>query len=133
MSTRRITLDLPEEVFLQLAKIADMTNQSIESLAIQSISNNLPPTTEHAPLEMQASLQMMQNLSMEELLKIALSEVPSDQEKRLLALLKRCPKTDPLTPEERQEVQDLSKNIDQLMLTKAQAWAILYWRGYPRY
>lgn len=131
MSTRRITLYLPEEVFIQLAKIADMTNQSIESLAIQSISSNLPPATENAPLEVQASLQKMQSLSIEELLKIARSQVTAEQRQRHLVLLERQRETDSITPKERQELRDLSRTADQLMLTKAHAWAILRWRGYP--
>lgn len=131
MSTRRLTIDLPEEIFIQLAKIADMTNQSIESIAIQSISSNLPPATENAPLEMQASLQMMQSLSIEELLKIARSQVSNEQQQRHLVLLERRQETDSITPKERQELQDLSITTDQLMLAKAYAWAILRWRGYP--
>jgi hypothetical protein len=36
-----------------------------------------------------------------------------------------------LSETEYQELQDLGKAVDRMMLTKAHAWAILRWRGYP--
>jgi len=45
MATQQLTLELPEKIFHQFARIAKMTHQSIESLVIQSISSNLPPNS----------------------------------------------------------------------------------------
>lgn len=130
MATQQLTLELPEEIFHQFARIAKMTHQSIESLVIQSISGNLPPTVENAPLEMQASLQAMQKLSIEELLKIAQSQVPTEQQQRHLALLEHHQQTDSMAPDERQELRQLGQSVDQFMLKKTYAWALLRWRGY---
>jgi len=130
MATQELILKLPINLFQQLANVAKLTQQSIESLAIQSISSNLPPTIENAPLEMQASLQSLQNRSIEELLKIADSQIPTTQQQRHLELLERHQETESMAPEERQELRELGQAAEQLMLTKAYAWAILRWRGY---
>jgi len=125
MLTQQLTIELPKEVFYQFARIAKMTHQSVESLAIQSISGNLPPTVENAPLEIQASLQAMQTFSIEELLKIAHSQASTTQQQRHLALLERNQKTDSIVFDERQELRELGQAADQLMLKKAYAWALL--------
>jgi len=130
MNTQELTLELPNRLFQQLAQIAKLTHQSIESLAIQSISSNLPPTVENAPLEMQARLQKLQSLSIEELLKIAHSQIPASQQQRHLALLTENQATESISLEKRQELRELGQMADQLMLQKAFAWAILRWRGY---
>jgi len=130
MATQELILELPISLFQQLATVAKLTQQSIESLAIQSIKSNLPPTVENAPLEMQASLQTLQTLSIEELLKIADSQIPTTQQQRHLTLLERHQETNSMAPSERQELRELSQVADQLMLKKAYAWAILRWRGY---
>jgi len=130
MATQQLTIELPEGIFYRFAKIAKKTHQSIESLAIQSIEGNLPPTVENAPLEMQASLQAMQTLSIKELLKIAHSQVPTAQQQRHLVLLEYHQKNESMELQERQELRELGQAADQLMLKKAYAWALLRWRGY---
>lgn len=52
MTTQKVIVELPEPVFRQLARIAEATNQPLEVLAAQSITSNLPPSAENAPLEM---------------------------------------------------------------------------------
>ncbi len=79
MATQKLTLNLPEEIFHHLARIAELTHQTIESLTVQSIKSNLPPTVENAPLEMQATLQAMQTLS-----------VDNDERENLAAACYRC-------------------------------------------
>ena len=130
MSTQELTLELPKSLFQQLAQIAKLTHQPIESLAIQSISSNLPPTVENAPLEMQTSLQKLQTFSIEELLNIAHSQIPATQQQRHLTLLTENQATDSMSFEKRQELRELGQKADQLTLKKAYAWAILRWRGY---
>jgi hypothetical protein len=130
MARQELILDLPDSLFQQLAKVAKWTQQSIESLAIQSISSNLPPTVDNAPLEMQDGLQKMQSLSIEELLEIAHSQIPLTQQQRHLTLLERHQENDSMDPSERQELRELGQAADQLMLQKTYAWAILRWRGY---
>lgn len=122
-------VELPESVFHQLTKIAELTNQSPEALAAQSITSNLPPSADNAPPQMQGSLLVMQTLPIDELLKIAHSQVPLVQQQRHMMLLEKNQLAS-MTAEERQELSDLRSAADQLMLEKAYAWAVLRWRGH---
>ncbi len=129
MTTQRVTIELPEPVFRQLARIAEATQQPVEVLAAQSVVSNLPPSVENAPLEMQPELLKMQNLSIEELLAIAHGLVEPTQHEHHVDLLEKN-KEDSLTPEERQELTDFRLAADRLMLRKAYAWSVLRWRGH---
>ncbi|MBE9125380.1 hypothetical protein IQ257_02500 [Coleofasciculus sp. LEGE 07092] len=129
MTTQRVTIELPEPVFRQLARIAEATQQSVEVLAAQSVVSNLPPSVENASPEMQPELLKMQSLSTEELLAIANAKVEPSQHKRHIELLEKN-KEGSLTSEERQELTDLRLAADRLMLRKAYAWSVLRWRGH---
>lgn len=129
MSIYKVTVELSEPVFRQLARIALATQQPLEVLAAQSIESNLPPTADNAPVEMQAELLMMQTLSITELLSIAQSQINADQQQRHIELLEKN-QTDNLTSQERQELSELRIAADRLMLQKAYAWAVLRWRGH---
>lgn len=48
MTPVRVTIELPEPVFRQLARIAEATQQSVEVLAAQSVVSNLPPSVDNA-------------------------------------------------------------------------------------
>lgn len=46
MANRKLMLEIPESLFEQLHHLAELTGQSIESLALQSITSNLPCFTQ---------------------------------------------------------------------------------------
>ncbi|MBD0347108.1 MAG: hypothetical protein ICV55_15690 [Coleofasciculus sp. C3-bin4] len=129
MTTQRVTIELPEPVFRQLARIAEATQQSVEALAAQSVVSNLPPSVENASPEMQPELLKMQNLCLEELLAIANAKMEPSQHECHVELLEKN-KEGSLTLEERQELTDLRLAADRLMLRKAYAWSVLRWRGH---
>ena len=129
MANRRVTVELPESVFLELSKIAELTNQSLEAVAAQRITTNLPPSVDNAPPEMEAELLSLQTLPIDELLKIAHSKVTLNQQERHEELLEKN-QIGTITSPERQELLELSLAADKLMLKKAYAWATLRWRGY---
>ncbi|MFB2891343.1 hypothetical protein ACE1CI_00195 [Aerosakkonemataceae cyanobacterium BLCC-F50] len=124
MPNRRVTVELPESVFLELARIAELTNQSLEAVAAQRITTNLPPSVENAPPEIQAELLLLQTLAIDELLKIAQSKVTFNQQARHEELLEKN-QIGAINSSERQELRELSLAADKLMLKKAYAWAIL--------
>ncbi len=130
MSVQRLTLELPEPIFRLLTDMAELTQQSPEELAVQSITGNLPPAVENAPPDMQPELLAMRNLGADELLEIAHSQVPPPQQERHLALLEKN-RAASIAPEERQELSDLRLAADRLMIRKAHAWTVLRWRGHP--
>ncbi len=128
MTTQRVTIELPESVFRQLARIAEATHQPIEALVAQSVMSNLPPSADNAPLELQPELLRMQSLSNEELLAIAQAQVEPKQHERHTQLLARN-EEGLLTLDEQQELLTLRQTSNWLMLRKAYAWSVLRWRG----
>lgn len=128
MTTQSITIELPEPVFHQLARIAALLQQPIEAVIAQSVLSNLPPSIEAAPLELQPELLAMQGFGHEELRRIAQSQVAPDQVQRHTELLEGNA-AGRLTLTEQKELVGLRRDIDRLMLRKAYAWKILRWRG----
>lgn len=102
--------------------------QPLETLVTQSVLNNLPPSTENAPPELQQTLLDMQDLDIDHLREIAIAQVNPDQYRRHSELLSKN-KVSQLMPIEQKELLNLRQAADQLMLCKAYAWSILRWRG----
>ena len=130
MATQKVTVELPQAIFQQLARIAQATQQPLETLVAQSIVSNLPPTPDNAPLEIQEELLQMQIWNDEELLAIAKSQITSEQQKRHTELLEKNSGNEELNKSERQELNELRIKADRLMLQKAYAWSVLRWRGH---
>jgi hypothetical protein len=126
----QLTIDLPDQAFQRLAHLAELTQQPLAELIIQSIAGNLPPAVETAPPEIQSELLTLQTLDIAALRQIAQSQVPPAQQDRHLVLLEKNQAGD-LTADEQQELEDLLLQADQLMLKKAHACALLRWRGQP--
>ncbi len=125
-----LTINLPDAVFQQLRAIADLTEQPLGDLVLQSIAGNLPPSITSAPAEVRAELLQMQTLSIEDLRQIAQAQVPADQQSEYFELLDKN-KSGSLTETEQIRLRELRNLADQLMLKKAHACAILRWRGKP--
>jgi predicted transcriptional regulator len=87
MATQKVTVELPQAIFQQLARIASATQQPLEVLAAQSIASNLPPTPDNAPVEIQAELLHMQTWDDQELLAFAQSKITTEQQQRHVELL----------------------------------------------
>lgn len=126
----QLAIDLPTPAFEHLSRLAALTNQSVADLVVQSITGNLPPSIETAPLEVQPELLALQSLSVEALRQVAQAQVPPEQQERHLALLAQN-QAGTITALQQQELQSLTLAVDQLMLKKAHACALLRWRGQP--
>jgi hypothetical protein len=129
MTNQAITIALPEPIVRQLTRMAEATQQSIETLITQSILSNLPPSAENAPSDLQTELLQMQTFEIEKLLEIAQAETEPSQYLRHEALLAKK-QTENLTAVEQQDLAMLRQTADQLMVRKAYAWSVLRWRGY---
>ncbi len=125
-----LTINLPDAVLLRLRSIADLTEQPLGDLVLQSIAGNLPPSIDSAPAEVRAELLQMQTLSIEDLRRIAQAQVPTEQQDEHFELLDKN-KSGSLTETEQVRLSELRQLADQLMLKKAHACAILRWRGKP--
>ncbi|MEH2227931.1 hypothetical protein [Nostoc sp.] len=90
---------------------------------------NAPPAADYAPLELQGELIAMQELTIEDLLTIAQSQVPESQQELHLQLLQKN-QNNQLSESDRLLLRSLRVSADYLMLKKAYAYALLKWKGY---
>lgn len=130
MAVQKLTIEFPESVFQLLTDMANLTDQSPEQLATQSVTGNLPPSIENAPSEMHEELLAMQICGTDELRQIANAQMSAQQQRRLSELLEKN-QQDSIQPSEQRELTALRLAADRLMLCKAYAWSVLRWRGHP--
>ncbi|OBQ03949.1 MAG: hypothetical protein AN482_18165 [Anabaena sp. LE011-02] len=90
---------------------------------------NAPPAVDYAPLELQGELTVMQELTIEELLNIAQSQVPESQQELHFQLLEKN-QNNQLSESDRLLLKYLRVSADYLMLKKAYAYALLKWKGF---
>lgn len=128
MNTR--TIEVPEELYVQLEQRARAAAQSVDSLAIQALARSFPlaPETD-LPQAVQDELAAMVHLSDEALWTIAGSTMNSDT-LALYDMLRERKASGTLTPEGQQWLTRLSQEADALMLRKAQAYTLLKSRGH---
>ncbi|MDD1426022.1 hypothetical protein MEO93_12135 [Dolichospermum sp. ST_sed3] len=90
---------------------------------------NAPPAVDYAPLELQGELITMQELTIEELLTIAQSQISESQQELHFQLLEKN-QNNQLSESDRLLLKSLRVSADYLMLKKAYAYALLKWRGF---
>ncbi|MFN8441658.1 MAG: hypothetical protein U0175_12845 [Caldilineaceae bacterium] len=128
--SQTFTINLPDTTVKYLEMIAASSQQSLEQIVRQSIEGNLPPKIPSESPKLKAELLQMQQLSVRSLRTIANAEISSSQQQRHLELLDKNSEGN-ISELERQELQKLRTEADELMLRKAYAWALLRWRGFP--
>lgn len=90
---------------------------------------NAPPAVDYAPLELQGELIAMQELTIEELLNIAQSQISESQQELHLQLLEKN-QNNQLSESDKLLLKSLRVSADYLMLKKAYAYALLKWKGF---
>jgi hypothetical protein len=129
MTTRTITLQLPESLYIRLQQTARATRRSLDDVLVHAVQVGSPPKWDDAPAEFQADLAALDRLDDEVLWRIARSrETEADMERYQELLDKNANGT--LAVEERGELARLRVESDRFMLCKAHAAALLRWRGY---
>jgi hypothetical protein len=124
------TIEVPEELYVQLEQRARAAAQSVDSVAAQTLARSLPIAPEaDLPQAVQDELAAMAHLSDEALWTIAGSTMNSDT-LALYDVLRERKASGTLTPEGQQWLTRLSQEADALMLRKAQAYALLKSRGH---
>ena len=130
MATRELIVQLPEQIYRRLEHVAQEIDQPVETVAIASITGNLPPSVDDMPAELREDLRTLQTLDDDALWAVARSKLDPAQQAQLEALLTRN-SAGTLTEVEREKLTCLGEKTDQLTLRKAQAYALLRWRGFP--
>jgi hypothetical protein len=87
------------------------------------------PAVDYSPLELQGELMSMQELTIEELLNIAQSQIPESQQELHLQLLEKN-QNNQLSESDKLLLKSLRVSADYLMLKKAYTYALLKWKGF---
>ena len=129
MTSRTVTMQLPENLYLRLQQTAQATRQSFETILLHALQVGSPPTWETAPAEFQADLAALDRLDDAALWRIARQRTAAAQMDRYQVLLdKNANQT--VSAKEQQELAKLRTDLDRQMLRKVHAAALLQWRGY---
>jgi hypothetical protein len=124
-----ITVHLPERLYKRLAQTAQAMRQPLDEVLVRAVEIGSPPLWEDVPAAFQSELAALDRLGDESLWQIARSRQAEDEMARYEDLLdKNADQT--ITPSERGELTQLREAADLFMLKKAQAAALLQWRGY---
>jgi hypothetical protein len=130
MSAQTHTVTVSDSLYQQLHRQAQKTQRSIEDLVEQTLQRHLPPSLENdLPIEIQAELKALEDLSDDALWQIADSKMNPDKVAMYDALLERQ-KAGTLTPEGLAWLKKLRQEAEALMLRKARAYVLLKNRGH---
>lgn len=129
MTVQTIALDLPEDIYERLQRMAEATHQPVEEVMFQTIRGNLPPSVDDLPPELRDELARLQDLSDKALWVIAKEPLPPDQWRRHEHLLGKN-QAGTLTNAEREEMARLRVTTDRFVFRRSYALALLKWRGY---
>ena len=128
-TARTVTMQLPEALYVRLQQTAQATRQSLEATLLRVLQVGSPPAWEMAPAEFQADLAALDRLDDAALWRIARYHADLEAMERYQVLLD-ANANGALSPIERDELTQLRTEMDRQMLLKAQAAALLRWRGY---
>ncbi|NJK62380.1 MAG: hypothetical protein HC921_06555 [Synechococcaceae cyanobacterium SM2_3_1] len=127
--TTSVTLQLPEKLYQRLVATATATQQPLEAVMLRALQVGSPPAWDDVPEEFQADLASLDRLADDNLWPIARGQKSREQMERYDLLLEANQERE-LTEGERMELATLRIEADRFMLRKAQAAAILRWRGH---
>ena len=121
-------LTVPEEVYTRAREIANEIAQPVEQVMIDHLRTLSAPLPS-LPLEEEAELAAMRNLSDDALWTIAREQMAKPLQKRMQQLMDNNSRGT-LIPEDRSELASLVERGQRLMLRKSEAVALLTQRGH---
>ena len=124
-----ISLQLPDRLYRRLVNTAQAIQQPLEAIILRALEVGSPPDWDDVPEPFQADLAALDRLDDAALWTIALGRQSEVQFARYDELLDRN-REGQLTDAERVELAHLRTQADRFMLRKAQATALLRWRGH---
>ena len=129
MVSQSITLNIPDNVFQRLQRMAQMIHQPLEAVVFQSLRGNLPPLIEDVPEEWRDEMADMEQLPDNALWKVGKEPLPERQWARHQELLEQN-QDGILTDSERRELEQLRTMTDRFVFRRSYALALLKWRGH---
>lgn len=122
-----LTLQIPDPIYQRLADTARATQRPLEEIVLRVLEIGSPPQWSDVPAEYQSDLAALDRMEDNALWEIVHRQVSAEVTQRFNEILESSA---PLTADRNQELLALQAQCDRLMLCKAQAAAILRWRGH---
>lgn len=124
-----VTLQIPDPIYQRLVNTANATGRSLEEVMLHALKVGSPLDWDNVPDEFKTDLVALDRLEDEALWKIATARKTSEEMARYDELLD-LNQNENLTQSEQLELIELRSQFDRFMLRKAQAAALLHWRGH---
>lgn len=124
-----LTIHLPETLYRQLQRLAELAQQPPEVIVAQSLRHSLPPLIEEIPVEYQREVYPLLRMSVAELQREVRQVLPTPRWTVYEALLAKK-KEIALTAAEQQQLDVLRREADVLTFRKGYAAVLLKRRGY---
>lgn len=124
-----INVTLPDTLYRQLKRTAELSHQPIETIIASSLAHSLPPLLEDIPPIYQTDVYPLLQMSSTQLQIEAQKTFPRDQWEKYEYLLAKKKET-LLTPDEQLMLDKLHREADILTLRKGYAAVLLKRRGY---
>lgn len=129
MTVHPLHIQLPEAIYQRLQRVAEVTNQQLQTIVIQTIRGNLPPSLDDLRPEWREAVADLPTLSDEALWAVAREPLPSRQWRRHQRLLHKMQES--VLPEaEQAELAALRAAADRSVTRRSYAFALLKWRGH---
>lgn len=125
--SQTITLTVPDRLFLPLQRVAEATNQPVESLLLTAIQSSLPPL-DGLPDATLHRLTELEKLDDDALWRVMLETVSTEDQEKISSLLTKN-QSGTLSAAEQERLAALQKEADMVMLRKARAAVLLRFRG----
>lgn len=129
MNMHTVTLQMPENLYLRLKQAAQATRQSLNEVILHVVQVGSPPGWDDIPAEFQADVAALDRLDDTSLWSIARRKMNGVDVVRYQELLDKQ-SDGSISATERRNLEDLRHAADRFMLRKAQAAALLRWRGH---
>jgi hypothetical protein len=126
--TRSIKIELPENLFQQLQRTAELSRLPVAAIVEQSLAHSLPPLLEEIPEAYQPEVYPLLGMDAAQLQSELQRIFPPERWERYEALLQKK-KTTSLTAAETKELAQLRREADALTFRKAYAAVLLRRRG----
>src|ERR1700730_1156563 len=120
MSQELLTVELPDDIYERVRRTAKGMKQPLEQ-ALVNIVKAATPSLEKVPLQYRAELEAMEDLTDEQLWKVAKSVLATSRQRRLANLLQKI-QSQVLTDRECRALTTLHAAADRLMLHRSYAY-----------
>ena len=127
--TQTITIHIPDTLYDQLKRTAELSQRSIDTIIAHSLSHSIAPLLEDIPVEYQADVYPLLEMDETALQAEVRRIFPTDRWSIYEALLEKK-KEGPLAEQEHAQLDTLRREADILTFRKTYAAVLLKHRGF---